>query len=169
VLHKRRLLSDNELCCIAEHLAKYLEKNGMVHVRGAPSPPQAQGKIERWHQSLKNRIQLENYYLEGELEAAITAFIEHYNHHRYYESFGNVTPVDVYFGRAPAFLAEREKINAQTIQNRRLIHQRQAAQHQPTEPDPPRPKSRCLCQIIRRQIPCRISGLYVSWLTPKMS
>ena len=127
VLHKPRLLSDNGPCYIAGDLAKYLEKNGMDHVRGAPNHPQTQGKIERWHQTLKNRILLENYYLEGELEAAITAFVEHYNHRRYHESLGNLTPADVYFGRGPAILAEREKIKAQTIQNRRLIHQRQAA------------------------------------------
>ena len=127
VLQKPRLLSDNGPCYIAGDLAKYLEKNGMDHVRGAPNHPQTQGKIERWHQTLKNRILLENYYLEGELEAAINAFVEHYNHRRYHESLGNLTPADVYFGRGPATLAEREKIKVQTIQNRRLIHQRQAA------------------------------------------
>ncbi len=127
VLHKPRLLSDNGPCYIAGDLAEYLEKNGMDHVRGAPIHPQTQGKIERWHQTLKNRILLENYYLEGELEAAITAFVEHYNHRRYHESLGNLTPADVYFGRGPAILAEREEIKTQTIQNRRLIHQRQAA------------------------------------------
>ncbi|NDH41302.1 MAG: IS3 family transposase [Gammaproteobacteria bacterium] len=127
VLQKPRLLSDNGPCYIAGDLAKYLEKNGMDHVRGAPNHPQTQGKIERWHQTLKNRILLENYYLEGELEAAINAFVEHYNHRRHHESLGNLTPADVYFGRGPAILAEREKIKVQTIQNRRLIHQRQAA------------------------------------------
>jgi transposase InsO family protein len=127
VLQKPRLLSDNGPCYIAGDLAKYLEKNGMDHVRGAPNHPQTQGKIERWHQSLKNRILLENYYLEGELEAAINAFVEHYNHRRHHESLGNLTPADVYFGRGPAILAEREKIKVQTIQNRCLIHQRQAA------------------------------------------
>jgi putative transposase len=99
VLHKPRLLSDNGPCYIAGDLAKYLEKNGMDHVRGAPNHPQTQGKIERWHQTLKNRILLENYYLQGELEAAIAAFVEHYNNHRYHESLGNLTPADVYFGR----------------------------------------------------------------------
>ena len=127
VLQKPRLLSDNGPCYIAGDLAKYLEKNGMDHVRGAPNHPQTQGKTERCHQTLKNRILLENYYLEGELEAAINAFVEHYNHRRYHESLGNLTPADVYFGRGPAILAEREKIKVQTIQNRRLIHQRQAA------------------------------------------
>ncbi len=127
VLQKPRLLSDNGPCYIAGDLAKYLEKNGMDHVRGAPNHPQTQGKIERWHQTLKNRILLENYYLEGELEAAINAFVEHYNHRRHHESLGNLTPAEVYFGRGPAILAEREKIKVQTIQNRRLNHQRQAA------------------------------------------
>ncbi|SEO18405.1 Integrase core domain-containing protein [Paracoccus alcaliphilus] len=78
-------------------------------------------------QTLKNRILLENYYLQGELEAAIAAFVEHYNNHRYHERLGNLTPADVYFGRGPAILAEKEKIKKLTIQSRRLIHQRQAA------------------------------------------
>ena len=127
VLHKPRLLSDNGPCYIAGELAEYLEENGMNHVRGAPNHPQTQGKIERWHQTLKNRILLENYYLQSELEAAIAAFVEHYNNHRYHESLGNLTPADVYFGRGPAILAEREKIKKLTIQNRRLNHQCQAA------------------------------------------
>ncbi|MBB1493091.1 IS3 family transposase [Paracoccus sp. MC1854] len=127
VLHKPRLLSDNGPCYIASDLAEYLDQHGMDHVRGAPNHPQTQGKIERWHQTLKNRILLENYYLQGELEAAIAAFVEHYNNHRYHESLGNLTPADVYFGRGPAILAEREKIKKLTIQTRRLIHQRQPA------------------------------------------
>ena len=127
VIQKPRLLSDNGSSYISGDLAEWLEDQKMDHVRGAPYHPQTQGKIERWHQTLKNRILLENYYLEGELEAAITAFVEHYNHRRYHESLGNLTPADVYFGRGPAILAEREEIKTQTIQNRRLIHQRQAA------------------------------------------
>jgi len=127
VLHKPRLLSNNGPCHIAGELAEYLEEHGMDHVRGAPNHPQTQGKIERWHQTLKNRILLENYYRQGELEAAIAAFVEHYNNPRYHESLGNLTPADVYFGRGPANLAEREKIKKLTIQNRRLNHQRQAA------------------------------------------
>ena len=51
-----------------------------------------QGKIERWHQTLKNRILLENYYLPGDLQAQIDAFIDHYNHRRYHESLDNLTP-----------------------------------------------------------------------------
>lgn len=127
ILHKPRLLSDNGSSYIAGGLAKYLEDKGMKHVRGAPMHPQTQGKIERWHQTLKNRILLENYFMEGELETAIAAFIDHYNNHRYHESIGNLTPADVYFGRGETILAERRRIKLQTIQNRRLNHQRQAA------------------------------------------
>jgi putative transposase len=56
-------------------------------------------KIERWHQTLKNRILLENYYLPGDLEAQIEAFVADYNRLRYHESIGNLTPADVYFAR----------------------------------------------------------------------
>ena len=127
VLHKPRLLSDNGSSYIAEDLAKYLEDKGMKHVRGALMHPQTQGKIERWHQTLKNRVLLENYFFEGELEAAIAAFTDHYNNHRYHESIGNLTPADVDFGRGETILAERRRIKHQTMQNRRLNHQRQAA------------------------------------------
>ncbi len=73
---------------------------GHRSTRGAPYHPMTQGKIERWHQTLKNCILLENYYLPGDLETQIEAFVAHYNHHRYHESLGNLTPADVYFGRA---------------------------------------------------------------------
>jgi putative transposase len=122
-----RLLSDNGSSYVAGGLAKWLEDKGMEHVRGAPYHPQTQGKIERWHQTLKNRILLENYYLPGDLEQQIDAFVEHYNHVRYHESLNNLTPADVYFGRAETILVERERIKRATIANRRLQHQLQAA------------------------------------------
>ena len=127
VAHRPRLLSDNGSSYISADLATWLDGKGMQHVRGAPYHPQTQGKIERWHQTLKNRILLENYYLPGDLERQVAAFVEHYNHARYHESLGNLTPADVYFGRGQAILTERERIKRQTIQNRRLQHQLQAA------------------------------------------
>ncbi len=111
VLHKPRLLSDNGPNYIAGELAEYIAANKMSHVRGAPCHPQTQGKIERWYQTLKNRILLENYFLPGDLEAQIEAFVAHYNHQRYHESLNNVTPADAYFGRAPAIIKQRERIN----------------------------------------------------------
>ena len=70
---------------------------------------------------------LENYYLPGDLEASVGAFVVHYNHHRYHESIANLTPADVYFGREHAIIKRRRKIKELTIQKRRLDHQRQAA------------------------------------------
>ena len=86
VAHKPRLLSDNGSSYIAGDLAEWMERQDMKHVRGAPYHPQTQGKIERWHQTLKNRILLENYYLPGDLEAQIDVFVSYYNHQRYHES-----------------------------------------------------------------------------------
>jgi putative transposase len=127
VVHRPRLLSDNGASYLADDLARWLEGKGMQHVRGAPYHPQTQGKIERWHQTLKNRILLDNYYLPGDLERQIGAFVDHYNRFRYHESIENVTPADVYFGRAKTILAERKRIKLATIANRRLQHRLQAA------------------------------------------
>jgi len=70
-LHRPRLLSDNGSSYISEDLAKWMERHNMAHVRGAPYHPMTQGKIERWHQTLKNRILPENYFLPGDLEGQI--------------------------------------------------------------------------------------------------
>ena len=113
--------------CIAYQLTEYIEANQMNQVRGAPMHPQTQGKIERWHQNLKNRIMLENFFLPGNLETQIEAFVEHYNQQRYHERLNNVTPADVYFGRAPAIIQQRERIKRQTIEYRRLWNRKIAA------------------------------------------
>ena len=126
VMHRPRLLSDNGSSYVASDLAAWLEDKNMEHY-ARPYHPQTQGKIERWHQTLKNRILLENYYLPGDLEQQINAFVEHCNHVRYHESIDNLTPADVYFGRAETILAERHRIKRATIANRRLQHRLQAA------------------------------------------
>jgi putative transposase len=127
VLHRPRLLSDNGSSYISGDLAKWLDNNSIAHIRGAPYHPMTQGKIERWHQTLKNRILLENYYLPGALEIEIEAFVQYYNHQRYHESISNLTPADLYFGRGQNIMLQRERIKRQTIENRRLQHHAQAA------------------------------------------
>jgi transposase InsO family protein len=127
VVHKPRLLSDNGSSYISGDLAEWLEGQGMDHVRGAPYHPQTQGKIERWHQTLKNRILLEHYFLPGDLEKQIEAFVDHYNHRRYHESLDNLTPADVYFGRGESILRDRRRIKRNTLAERRLHYQRHAA------------------------------------------
>ena len=79
------------------------------------------------HQTLKNRILLEHYFLPGNLEAQIAVFVDHYNHQRYPESLNNVTPADVYFGRDKAILQKRERIKRKTLETRRLHHNTRAA------------------------------------------
>lgn len=79
VRHRPRLLSDNGPSYVSGELAKWLAGQGMVHTRGRPYHPMTQGKIERWHRSLKNQILLENYYLPGQLEQRIGQFVIHYN------------------------------------------------------------------------------------------
>jgi len=127
VPQRPRLLSDNGPCYIASELAQWLLDRDMDHTRGAPNHPQTQGKIERWHQTLKNRILLENYFLPGDLKGQIAAFVDRYNHRRYHESLDNLTPADVYFGRGQTILLQRERIKQKTIEHRRLQHRKAAA------------------------------------------
>jgi putative transposase len=78
-----------------------------------------QGKIERWHRSLKNVICLENHYFPWQLEQAIAAFVQHYNHQRYHEALDNMTPAAVYFGRTQQIVTQREVIKCRTLALRR--------------------------------------------------
>jgi putative transposase len=99
----------------------------MTHTRGKPYHPMTQGKIERYHRSLKNQILLENYYLPGQLEARLAEFVDHYNLRRYHESLNNLPPADVYFGRGQTILTRRQNIKLKTIELRRRLHHQTAA------------------------------------------
>ena len=126
-LQRPRLLSDNGPSCIAGELPDWLDGQAMRHTRGKPYHPMTQGKIERWHLSLKSRLLLENYYMPGDLERAIADFVGHYNHRRYHESLDNLTPADVYFGRGENILEMRKEIKRRTIEQRRRNHFKAAA------------------------------------------
>ncbi len=76
VEHKPRLLSDNGPCYVAKDLAAYLREHGLGHTRGRPYHPMTQGKIERYHRSMKNVVRLENYYSPWELERTLARFVE---------------------------------------------------------------------------------------------
>ena len=76
---------------------------------------------------MKNRVLLEHYYLPGDLEARIHAFVDDYNQRRYHESLHNVTPADAYFGRAESVLRQRAAIKQRTMAERRLQHAKAAA------------------------------------------
>ena len=122
VNHKPRLLSDNGPCYVSSELSEYLAQQGMTHTRGKPYHPQTQGKIERWHRSMKNQVLLNNYYLPGELQEHLQQFISYYNHERYHESLNNLTPADVFYGRGREILEQRKRIKQNTMSMRRKMH-----------------------------------------------
>jgi len=119
VKHRPRLLSDNGPCYLSKELKEYLKERKMQHTRGAPYHPQTQGKIERYHRSMKNVVKLENYYYPWELEKAIGQFVDYYNHQRYHESLDNVTPADMFYGRYEEIMDRRQLIKQQTLRCRR--------------------------------------------------
>jgi len=121
--HQRpKLLSDNGACYIASELKEYLKTKGISQVHGKINHPQTQGKIERYHRSMKNVVKLDHYYCPEELNAALENFVHYYNYHRYHESLDNVTPADVYFGKREQSLKRREKIKEQSLMQRRKIY-----------------------------------------------
>jgi transposase InsO family protein len=119
VEHRPRLLSDNGPCFVSKALAEYLEKHGMEHTRGAPYHPMTQGKIERYHRSMKSIVNLQVFTYPWELEQAIANFVDYYNTQRYHEALDNLTPDDVYAGRGEQIQSRREEIKQKTLQQRR--------------------------------------------------
>lgn len=120
---KLKLLSDNGSCYVAAELREYLNKKKITPVHGRPHHPQTQGKIERYHRSMKNVVKLDNYYCPDELKEAIDQFVLYYNHQRYHEALDNVTPADVYYGRQEEILKRRELIKQKSIKLRRKEYQ----------------------------------------------
>ena len=127
VKHRPRLLSDNGPAYLSGELKKYLGDRRMAHTRGAPYHPQTQGKIERYHRTMKNVVKLQHYYFPWELEAALRDFVAYYNNERYHEAIDNVTPADVYFGRQYEVLTERSTIKRRTMERRKKEYLAQKA------------------------------------------
>jgi len=119
-----KLLSDNGSCYISKELAQYIEDKDMKHVRGRPLHPQTQGKIERYHRSMKNVIKLDNYFSPEQLELKMGEFVQFYNNERYHESINNLVPADVYFGQAERKLKQRKMIKSKTLKARKKQYQK---------------------------------------------
>jgi transposase InsO family protein len=115
-----RVLSDNGPSFISQELNEYIDERGMLLIHGRPFHPETQGKIERYHRSMKNLILLNHYYSPLELVKTISEWVHYYNYERYHEAIDNVTPADKYFGRAENVLATRRLIKAKTMRERRL-------------------------------------------------
>jgi len=119
VVDRTKLLSDNGSGYVSRAFNDYLHLVGIDHIRSAPFHPQTNGKIERYHESLKKQVNQLTYELPGELEKAIDDFVDYYNHRRYHVALGNVTPADVLFGRREEILKRRKEVQAATIGRRR--------------------------------------------------
>jgi transposase-like protein len=122
VKYRPRLLSDNGPAFISEALAQFLKPYEIDQVHGRPHHPQTQGKIERYHRSMKSIVKLDTYFFPSMLEQAIADFVAYYNYERYHESLDNVTPADVFFGRYEEVLSQREIIKQQTLLARRRMN-----------------------------------------------
>lgn len=115
---RTRLLSDNGSGYLARAFEDYLRMLAIRHIRCSPHHPQTNGKLERFHETLKARLNLLVYTSPGSLRAAMAGFIDFYNHRRYHEGIGNVTPADVYYGRREGILKRREEQKRATIYER---------------------------------------------------
>ena len=115
---RSRLVSDNGPGYLAYAFEDYLRMLAIRHIRCSPHHPQTNGKLERFHETLKARVNLLVYLSPEELRRAIAEFIEFYNHRRYHEGIGNVAPADVYYGRRDGILKRREEQKRVTLEER---------------------------------------------------
>ena len=119
-----KILSDNGSCYISNDLKIYLtDKYEIKQIHGKPAHPQTQGKIERYHRSIKSVVNLQHYYSPEQLNEAIQEYVEFYNKERYHESLNNLTPEDVYLGRGELILKQRDIIKQNSLRNRRIAYE----------------------------------------------
>jgi len=116
---RTKLLSDNGAGYVSRSFRDYLHLVGIGHILAAPYHPQTNGKVERYHQSIKREVNQLPYELPSQLEKAIADFVNYYNYHRYHKALGNVTPADVLYSRREEILERRKEVQIQTINRRR--------------------------------------------------
>jgi putative transposase len=124
---------DETLPHVSGELRRFLEGRQNENTRGAPTHPMTQGKIEGYHRSMKNLVQLQTFSSPWDLEQEISRFADYHNHQRYHESLDNVTPTYVCFGRAKEVQSRREEIKRRPLEGRHQQHVEtlKAAAHRP--------------------------------------
>ena len=133
-----RIISDNGPQFIAKDFKEFIRVCGMTHVKTSPYYPQSNGKIERWHNTLKGDcIRVLIPLSLDDARRIVADYVVHYNTSRLHSAIGYVTPQDKLNGRAPEIFAARDRKLAEARERRR--QQRQADRAEPATPPAARP------------------------------
>jgi putative transposase len=130
---RTRLLTDRGPGFLARALEDYLRMLEMRHIYCSPYHPQTNGKLERFHETLKARLNLLVFTSPEALRKAIAGFIEFYRYQPYHEGIGNVTPAEVYYGRREEILKRRKEQKRATLESRFRYNLGQALNQTPSE------------------------------------
>ena len=123
---KPRIISDNGPQFIAKDFKEFIRVAGITHVRTSPYYPQSNGKLERWHGSLKREcVRPASPSSLEEARRRITSYVDHYNSTRLHSAIGYVAPMDKLAGLDPVIFAERDRKLEEAREARR--RKRQAA------------------------------------------
>lgn len=124
---KPRIISDNGPQFIARDFKEFIRISGMTHVRTSPYYPQSNGKLERWHQSIKRECIRPGTPLSPEdARRLIASYVDHYNTVRLHSAIGFVTPNDMLAGRQVEIHAARDRKLEQARRQRQLRRQQAA-------------------------------------------
>jgi putative transposase len=116
---KPRIISDNGPQFIARDFKEFIRLTGVTHVRTSPYYPQSNGKLERWHGSLKREcIRPAAVSSSDEARRRISSYVDHYNNARLHSALGYVTPADKLIGLEKEIYAERDRKLEEARQSR---------------------------------------------------
>jgi len=120
-----RIISDNGPQFVAKEFKEFIRLCGMTHVRISPYYPQSNGKIERWHRSLKGECLRPQTPLSlQDARRVVATYVEYYNGVRLHGAIGYVTPRDQLLGREPVIFAERDRKLAEARERRKVNRQK---------------------------------------------